>query len=271
MTDRVAAPGPVMLITGAGRRVGAGLARLLATGALDNARYRLALHYRNARDEAEALADTIRQAGGECLTFQADLSDPASRSTLIPDVIAAFGQLDILVNNASSFDYDTLQSLTEESWDSHIAANLTAPVMLIRDFALSRQAPDMARLDDRSRGLVINILDQKILAPNPDYFSYTAGKVGLSGLTETLALALAPDIRIMGIAPGLLLPSGDQTQEEFERAWVDTPLGLGGTIEDMARTILYIARTPALTGRILTLDGGESLVRRARDVAFDGV
>jgi len=271
MTGHEEAARPVILITGAGRRVGAGLARILASSPQDRGRYRVALHYRSARDEAEALVKTIRDAGGDCVAFQADLSDPASRAQLIPGVIAAFGQLDILVNNASTFEYDTLQTLTETTWEAHIQANLTAPVMLIRDFALSRQAAEAAVQTQGTPGLVINVLDQKILAPNPDYFSYTAGKVGLSGLTETLALALAPAIRIMGIAPGLLLPSGNQTEAEFERAWVDTPLGLGASVEDMARTIHYIAQTPALTGRILTLDGGESLIRRARDVAFDGI
>lgn len=251
-------PASVILITGAARRVGAGLARRLATEGR-----RIALHYRSGRDEAEGLAETLRAEGADCLAFQADLADAAARPALIADVVAAFGRLDVLVNNASIFAYDTLQTLTDESWSTHIDANLTAPVMLTRDFA-------RALGPDRD-GVVINILDQKVLAPNPDFFSYTAGKAGLAALTETLALALAPRIRVMGIAPGLLLPSGAQTQADFERAWVDTPLGRGATVDDIARTLRYVIDTPALTGRILAVDGGESLIRRARDVAFDGV
>lgn len=249
---------PVILITGAARRVGAGVAQRLATDGL-----RVAVHHRGGQAEAEALVADIHAAGGEALAFAADLSDPTDRPALIADVIAAFGRLDVLVNNASTFAYDTFETMTDADWATHIDDNLTAPVMLTRDFARALK-PD-------ERGVVINILDQKVLAPNPDFFSYTAGKIGLAGLTQTMALALAPRLRVMGIAPGLLLPSGTQTQDDFERAWVDTPLGLGPTLDDMARTIRYILDTPSLTGRILAVDGGESLVRRARDVAFDGV
>ena len=249
---------PVILITGAARRVGAGLAQRLAADGL-----RVAVHHRGGQAEAEQVVDNIRAAGGEARTFAADLSVPAERSALIDAVIAGFGRLDALVNNASTFAYDTLETMTEAGWATHIDDNLTAPVMLTRDFARAVGAD--------GRGVVINILDQKVLAPNPDFFSYTAGKIGLAGLTQTMALALAPRIRVMGIAPGLLLPSGAQTQDDFERAWVDTPLGLGPTLDDVARTIRYILDTPSLTGRILAVDGGESLVRRARDVAFDGV
>lgn len=250
--------GLVVLITGAARRVGAGVARRLAADSL-----RVAVHHRGGQADAEMLAGEILAAGGEARAFHADLSVSAERTALIAEVIAAFGRLDVLVNNASTFAYDTLETMTDQDWDAHIDDNLTAPVMLIRDLARA--------LGQNDRGVVINILDQKVLAPNPDFFSYTAGKIGLAGLTETMALALAPRIRVMGIAPGLLLPSGAQTQSDFERAWVDTPLGVGPTLDDLARTIRYIIDTPSLTGRIMAVDGGESLVRRARDVAFDGV
>ena len=249
---------PVVLITGAARRVGAGLARRLAGQGLA-----VAVHHRGGQAEAEQVVADIRTAGGEARGFAADLSVSAERTSLIAAVITAFGRLDVLVNNASTFAFDTFETMTDQDWATHIDDNLTAPVMLTRDFARALGADD--------RGLVVNILDQKVLAPNPDFFSYTAGKIGLAGLTQTMALALAPRIRIMGVAPGLLLPSGAQTQADFERAWVDTPLGLGPTLDDIARTLRYIIDTPSLTGRILTVDGGESLVRRARDVAFDGV
>lgn len=245
-----------VLVTGGARRVGAGLVRALAADG-----HRVALHYRNSRDEAEALAAEITGAGGRCRTFQADLSDPARRDGLIPAVRAAFGGLDVLINNASLFAYDVLAELDDARWRAHLDANLTAPVFLIRDFAAG--APE--------GGLVINMLDQKVFAPNPDYFSYTAGKVGLAGLTATLAIALAPRVRVCGVAPGVLLPSGAQNQDDFERAWADAPLGRGATIDDIARTVRYIIATPSLTGQVLTVDGGESLIRRPRDVAFDGV
>jgi hypothetical protein len=249
---------PVVLITGAARRVGAGLARELAAAGC-----RVAVHHRGGAEDAARVVADIRETGGEARAFHADLAIEADRRRLIAEVAAAFGRLDVLVNNASTFAYDTFQTMTVADWDAHIADNLTAPVMLARAFADA--------LEVGADGVVINILDQKVLAPNPDYFSYTAGKVGLAGLTETLALAMAPHVRVVGVAPGLMLPSGDQTLDDFERAWVDTPLGRGPLIADVARTIRYIVDTPSVTGRIIAVDGGESLVRRARDVAFDGV
>lgn len=249
---------PVVLITGAARRVGAGLARDLGA-----AGWRVAVHHRGGAEDAARVVGDIVAAGGEAKTFHADLTIEADRRRLIGEVVAAFGRLDVLVNNASTFAYDTFRTMTPDGWDAHVGDNLTAPVMLTRAF--------VDALGADGRGVVINILDQKVLAPNPDFFTYTAGKVGLAGLTETLALALAPQVRVVGVAPGLILPSGDQTQDDFERAWVDTPLGHGAVIADIARTIRYIVETPAITGRILAVDGGESLVRRARDVAFDGV
>lgn len=246
-----------VLVTGGARRVGAGLVRALAADG-----HRVALHYHRSRAEAEALAAGIAATGGRCETFQADLADPVQRDGLIPAVRAAFGGLDVLVNNASLFAYDDLAGLTDETWRAHIDANLTAPVFLIRDFAVAA---------GEAGGVVVNMLDQKVFAPNPDFFSYTAGKVGLAGLTATLAIALAPRVRVCGIAPGVLLPSGAQDQDDFERAWADAPLGRGATIEDIARTVRYIIATPSLTGQVLTVDGGESLIRRPRDVAFDGV
>lgn len=246
-----------VLVTGGARRVGAGLVRALAADG-----HRVALHYNRSRDEAEALAAEIAADGGRCETFRADLADPGRRDALIPAVRAAFGGLDVLVNNASLFAYDVLAELDDARWKAHIDANLTAPVFLIRDFAA--QAP-------QGGGVVINMLDQKVFAPNPDFFSYTAGKVGLAGLTATLAIALAPRVRVCGVAPGVLLPSGVQDQDDFERAWADAPLGRGATIDDIARTVRYIIATPSLTGQVLTVDGSESLIRRPRDVAFDGV
>lgn len=258
MTARFSASQAVILITGAARRVGAGLARDLATTGA-----RIAVHHRGGGEDAAGVVADICAMGGQARAFHADLAVEADRRRLIAEVTAAFGRPDVLVNNASTFAYDTFQTMTVEGWDAHIADNLTAPVMLARAFA------DALGAD--GRGVVVNILDQKVLAPNPDFFTYTAGKVGLAGLTETLALALAPRVRVVGVAPGLLLPSGDQTQAEFERAWADTPLGHGPAVADVARTIRYVIDTPSVTGRIIAVDGGESLVRRGRDVAFDGI
>ncbi len=251
-------PEKVVLITGAARRVGAGLARDLA-----RAGWSIAIHYRSGQAEAEDMVAELQALGVRAAAFQADLNKASQRAGLVPAVVRHFGRVDALINNASLFGYDTLSTLIEASWDEHLASNLTAPVFLIRDFASAVEASG-------HEGVVVNILDHKVDSPNPDFFSYTAGKVGLAGLTGTLALALAPRIRICGISPGLILRSGDQTEAEYQAAWRDTPLGRGPSVEDVARTARYILETPSLTGQNITLDGGESLVARGRDVAFDG-
>lgn len=249
--------GKVVLITGAARRVGAALAEGLASKG-----WTLAIHHRSGAEEARALADRIVAAGGTADTFQADLSDVAERATLVPAVVRRFGRIDALVNNASRFEYDTLETLNEASWDAHLASNLTAPVFLIRDFA--------AAVRERGgEGAVVNVLDHKLAAANPDFLSYTAGKAGLGALTASLALALAPHVRINAVSPGLILRSGDQTEADYEKAWRDTPLGRGTSLEDMIATVGFLLETQGITGQTVTVDGGEHLKPRGRDVAFD--
>ena len=248
-----------VLITGAARRVGAGMARALAEAGWD-----VAVHHRGGAAEAAALVAELTGLGVRAAAFQADLNDADERDGLIDRVVSHFGRIDALINNASLFRYDTLSTLTEASWAEHLASNLTAPVFLIRDFARVIEAAD-------GQGVVVNILDHKVDSPNPDFFAYTAGKVGLAGLTRTLAMGLAPRIRLCGVSPGLILRSGDQTEAEYEAAWRDTPLGRGASLEDVARTVRFILETPSLTGQNLTIDGGETLIGRGRDVAFDGI
>ena len=248
-----------VLITGAARRVGAGIACALAEAGWD-----VAVHHRGGADEAAALVGDLRGLGIRAAAFQADLNQASERDGLIDRVVGHFGRIDALINNASLFRYDTLPTLTEASWGEHLASNLTAPVFLIRDFARAIEAAD-------GQGVVVNILDHKVDSPNPDFFSYTAGKVGLAGLTRTLAMGLAPRIRLCGVSPGLILRSGEQTEAEYEAAWRDTPLGRGASLEDVARTVRFILETPSLTGQNLTIDGGETLIGRGRDVAFDGI
>ena len=249
----------VVLITGAARRVGAGIARTLAEAGWD-----VAVHHRGGADEASALVAELTGLGVRAAAFPADLNEAGERDGLIDRVVAQFGRIDALINNASLFRYDTLSTLTEASWGEHLASNLTAPVFLIRDFARAVEAAD-------GQGVVVNILDHKVDSPNPDFFAYTAGKVGLAGLTRTLAMGLAPRIRLCGVSPGLILRSGEQTEAEYEAAWRDTPLGRGASLEDVARTVRFILETPSLTGQNLTIDGGETLIGRGRDVAFDGI
>jgi NAD(P)-dependent dehydrogenase (short-subunit alcohol dehydrogenase family) len=241
------------LVTGAGKRIGSGLARALAA-----AGFQVGLHFHTSGDGARALAQEI---GDGATLIEADLSDLSAAQGVIDRAYAAFGRLDLLVNSAALFDYDTLDTLTEESWRRHSDTNFAAPIFLTKAYA--------ARLPADGKGLVVNLLDQKVLRPNPDYFAYTAAKVGLAHMTPALQLALAPRIRVAGIAPGVTLPSGRQSEADYARAAAATPLGVSSTIEDLSRALLFIVDTPSFGGQILTLDGGESLLGRPRDVAYD--
>jgi NAD(P)-dependent dehydrogenase (short-subunit alcohol dehydrogenase family) len=244
------------LVTGAARRIGAGLVEELAAMG-----YAVAIHHRGGADEAQALAVRIEAAGGRAVALHADLSTPDACAALVEEASRALGPVEVLVNNASRFQYDTLADLTPQGWADHLAANLTAPIFLTQAFA--RLLPP-----DRT-GVVVNILDQKVARPNPDYFSYTAGKVALAGLTPALALALAPRIRVCGLSPGLTLLSGDQSDDDYARAAAATPLGVTSSVEGLRLALRFLIESEAYTGQILTLDGGESLLKRGRDVAFD--
>lgn len=247
----------VVLITGAARRVGAALAKGLAADG-----WQVAVHHRHSADEARQVVADITACGGVAQAFGADLADAAQRAGLIARVVAHFGRIDALVNNASMFRYDNLETLDDALWQAHLEANVTAPVFLIRDLAKAVAAQG-------GEGAVVNILDHKVEAANPDFLSYTAGKVALAGMTRTLALALAPQVRLNGISPGLILRSGDQTQAQYELAWRDTPLNRGTSLEDMLAAVRFLLEAKGITGQNITLDGGESLRPRGRDVTFD--
>ena len=244
------------LVTGAGKRVGAAIARALAA----DGRF-VCIHYNSSGAEAEALRAEIAGAGGRAAALQADLGVTAEVETLIDRAAAATGGLSVLINNASLFENDNIGDLQADLWDRHMSANLRAPALLCRDFARALPAGDT--------GCIINLLDQKLWTLNPDFLSYTISKVGLHGLTEVLAMALAPRIRVCGIAPGLLLPSGKMTRQGFERAHGKTPLGRGPEIDEIVAAVRFILATPAFNAQTITIDGGESLRPRAKDVQFE--
>ncbi|HQT47063.1 MAG TPA: SDR family oxidoreductase [Acidocella sp.] len=233
-----------ILITGGAKRLGAAMARAFA-----EAGYSVILHANQSGAEADALAEEL---GGRVL--RGDLADPAVPARLIAEAGPLLG----LVNNASRFVFDTARSATAEGMAAHMGPNLVAPVLLAQAFAA--QAP--------AQGVIINMLDQKLSNLNPDFFTYTLSKAALAAATDMLALALAPNIRVCGIAPGLTLPSPKQTPESFERAWRTNPLQRGATPEEIAAAALFILRTPSITGVTLTVDGGEHLTHRPRDIAF---
>jgi NAD(P)-dependent dehydrogenase (short-subunit alcohol dehydrogenase family) len=243
------------LITGGARRIGAVITRLLATEG-----YAVAIHANRSIDEAKALAASLRDMGHAAQAFAADLSDPAAVCALIPACTAALGPVRVLVNNAASFRYDTAQDFTAADWDFHMRPNLEAPLVLTQHFA--------AALGD-APGAVVNLLDHKVDALNPDFFTYTVAKLGLAGATRLLAMAFGGRVRVNGVAPGITLISGKQTQAGFDRAWRAPPLGRSATPDEVADAVLFCVRTQSLNGQILVLDGGESLVGRKRDIAFD--
>ncbi len=241
---------PLALITGGAVRVGAAFARALAADG-----WRVVIHYNRSAADAEALAAELN---GHAIG--ADLEDPQAVAALIPEVIARHGKLDALINNASRFRFDSLRSMTPDSWRQGLATNLEAPVALAQAFA---------RSDPPAGASIVNMLDHKIAALNTDFFSYTIAKLALAGATRLLALALEGRIRVNGIAPGLTLPSEKLTGEAFERAWRATPLGRSSTPEELADALRLILATPSLNGEVLILDGGDHLRGRARDVSAD--
>ena len=238
--------GPVALVTGAGRRIGAAIARDLAQHG-----WAVAIHYRGSRRDAEALVSDIEAAGGRAVALSCDLAREAEVETLIPRSVEALGPVTCLVNNASSFEMDKIDTVTRESWDRHIETGLRAPLVLSQAFA--RQLPDDVE------GNIVNMLDQRVWKLTPYFLSYTVAKTGLWTLTQTLALALAPRIRVNGIGPGPTLPSERQSEEQFRLQQAAVPLKRGPALDEIAATVRYILATPSLTGQMIALDGGEHL------------
>jgi len=243
------------LVTGGARRIGAAITRALAARG-----YAVAIHCHASLKEAEALADEIRTTGGRAVALAADLADRHATATLIPRATAALGPVNVLINCAAAFRYDTAGTFTEADLDFHLRPNLEAPLLLAQHFAQALGGQP---------GNVINMLDHKVMALNPDFFTYTLAKIALAGATQMMAQSFGGRIRANGIAPGITLLSGKQTQAGFERAWSAPPLGRSATPDEIAQAVLFALSVPSLNGQILVLDGGESLLARPRDVAFD--
>ena len=234
------------IVTGGARRIGAALARALAEDG-----WHVLVHYNRSHDEAEALAAEI---GGS--TVQAELADPRAATTIIR-ALDGLPPPGLLVNNASRFVLDSASDFTSEGWNAHLDVNLRAPALLSQGFA--------ARADE---GLIVNLLDAKLAAPNPDFFSYTLSKMGLAGLTELTARAFAPAIRVCGIAPSVTLVSGPQSRANFEEVHDLNALGRGVDVAEIVAALRFIIATPTLTGQTITLDGGQRFLSLPRDVQF---
>jgi len=258
------APRPVALVTGAARRIGRVIALDLAHAGHD-----IALHHRGADPaslaDAQATAAELRAAGVRVALLPADFDDPAATAALVPAVVAAFGRLDAVVNSASRFEYDTPAEFQPALLESLMRSNTGAPIVLAQ--ALARQVAAQPALPGVSP-CVVNLLDQKLANPNPDYFSYTLTKAALQHATVLLAQALAPAVRVCGVSPGITLVSGPMDESEFARAHKLTALGRSSTPEDIARAVRFLLESPAITGIDLAVDGGQHLVGQPRDVLF---
>jgi NAD(P)-dependent dehydrogenase (short-subunit alcohol dehydrogenase family) len=234
------------LVTGAGRRIGRAIALALA-----KAGWSVGVHYRSGKADAEAVVAAIADAGGRAVALHADLRDEAAARRLVPAAVAALGPLGALVNNAAIFEKDAALTVTRESWDAHLETNLRAPFVLMQEFA--------GQLPETAEGAVVNLLDERVWKPTPYFVSYTLSKSALWTLTRTMALALAPRIRVNGIGPGPTLPSGRQSAAQFERQSRSTPLQRGATPEEIAAGVLFLLQAPAVTGQMIAFDGGQHL------------
>ncbi len=256
MTRNTSSPARGALVTGAGKRIGRALAMALASDG-----WFVFVHYNASADEARQTVADIRVAGGQARAIRADLASAKAAASLLDRCADTGVSVTCLVNSASLFALDRIETATAATFDRHAAINLRAPMLLAQ--ALVR------RLPGDERGVIVNLLDQKLWNLNPDFLTYTLSKVGLQGLTTMLAQALAPTVRVCGIAPGLTLRSGSQTDERFAAVHAANPLGVGVGTDDLVRALRFILATPSYTGDTIIVDGGEHLTGRPRDVAFD--
>jgi NAD(P)-dependent dehydrogenase (short-subunit alcohol dehydrogenase family) len=245
----------VALVTGGAQRIGRAIALALAEDGWD-----VAVHYGRSAAEAAETVRAIEALGRRAAALGCDLADAAAVRMLPARCAQALGALTCVVNNASLFEYDSAADFSPELLARANAINVAAPVLLAQALA--------AQLPAGRQGVVINLLDQKLFNPNPDFLSYTMSKAALKEATVLLARALAPRVRVVGIAPGITLPSGDQSDAGFAAAHTKTPLGRSSSREDIAQAVVFVVHAAAITGTTLLVDGGQHLVPSDRDVMF---
>ncbi|EPX86735.1 SDR family oxidoreductase [Salipiger mucosus] len=251
------------LVTGAGKRLGRAMALALAGRG-----HAVAVHYAGSEEAAREVVSEIEAMGGRATALQADLLEEDETQALLPRAAEALGgPVTVLINNASIFDYDNISSATRDSWDRHMASNLRAPFVLTQQ--LAEQIPEPGR-DERdepvARGLVVNMIDQRVRKLTPEFMTYTLAKSALWTFTQTAAMALAPRVRVNAIGPGPTLKGARQSEDHFARQRAATVLERGANPADITAALGYMLDAPALTGQLLCIDGGQHLAWRTPDV-----
>ena len=242
-----------VLVTGAAKRLGRAIALDLAS-----AGWNVAVHYHGSQEDADSAVQQVRGFGVKAAALKCNLSQESEVVTLVERAAHDIGPLTALINSASLFENDDWQSATRQSWDDHIETNLRAPLVLSQSFA--KQLPDGAQ------GNIINIIDQRVLKPTPQFLSYSLSKAGLHWLTTTLAQGMGPRIRVNGIGPGPTLRNARQSQEDFDRQRQATVLKRGADPADICAAVRYLLDAPAVTGQMLAVDGGQHLIWQTPDV-----
>lgn len=242
------------LVTGGAKRLGRAIA-------LDLARhgYNIALHYHSSEKEARATAADIQTQGVKVALIKANLAEESETASVVTEAVKALGPLTALINSASLFENDSWYSVSRESWDRHMETNLRAPFVLAQEF--TRQLPR------ETQGAIVNIIDQRVLKPTPQFISYSLSKAGLHWLTVTLAQALAPRVRVNAVGPGPTMINARQSQADFDRQREATILGRGAEPHDVCEAVRYLLAAPAVTGQMIAVDGGQHLIWQTPDVA----
>ena len=241
------------LVTGGARRIGAAIVEDLAAHG-----FAVAIHCNSSRHDADRLAAKITESGGRSAVVQADLTEMEQVDALVAEAAAKLGPVDLLVNSASVFEDDALENFDPVVWERHFAVHLKAPALLSRHFA--------AGLPAGARGLIVNVIDQRVWKPTPRYFSYTLSKSALWTATQTMAQALGPDIRVNALGPGPTLPNARQGSQDFAAQVDGLILKRGPDLAEFGATIRYLWQAQSVTGQMIALDGGQHLAWRTPDV-----
>ncbi|MDW3222834.1 MAG: SDR family oxidoreductase [Paracoccaceae bacterium] len=251
------------LVTGAGHRIGRAMAVYLAQRGYD-----VGVHYASSDRGARETVTMIEKLGRRAIAIQADLLEDAQTEALFAQTLEALGgPVTCLINNASIFEYDTVESATRETWDRHMQSNLRAPFLLTQAMAAQGLEPTTdAAGEPRAAALIVNMVDQRVRKLTPEFMTYTLAKMGLWAMTRTTAQALAPAIRVNGIGPGPTLQGGRQSSDHFAQQRANTTLERGSNPEDMTAALGYFLDAPAVTGQLLCVDGGQHLAWQTPDV-----